>query len=209
MGITTLKNNNMTYKYFILKQIDNEIVVIANKEPEPKYPDVFNERIIKPWEKNHETFKPYDEHNLKQIISSIEDLSYMRGHNLLQQGIEITCCEIRSVVVNVDPNGQPEEELFAFYKPEEQKEESRLKKFFSNVDDVEYNKVEKNMLLAARLDDIIKQRGYNKGQFAFIMGVQKSVVTRWLSGTHNFTIDTLFEVEKKLGITIINVHYNT
>jgi hypothetical protein len=36
------------------------------------------------------------------------------------------------------------------------------------------------------------------------MDVQPSIITRWLSGKHNFTTTTLFEIEQKLNFPIIN-----
>ncbi|SEL91779.1 helix-turn-helix domain-containing protein [Parapedobacter koreensis] len=42
------------------------------------------------------------------------------------------------------------------------------------------------MRLAAKLDDLIKQRGWSKGDFADRVGKHPSEITKWLSGTHNF-----------------------
>lgn len=41
--------------------------------------------------------------------------------------------------------------------------------------------------------------------FAQRMGVQPSVVTRWLSGNCNFEIVTIFKIEVVLGIQLIIV----
>lgn len=88
-------------------------------------------------------------------------------------------------------------------KPARTHKSEVLNKFFSVTDKNEDLKTEKSMLLSVRIDNAIKRMGYNKGQFASVMKVQPSVVTKWLSGTHNFTIDTLFEVERVLDITLI------
>lgn len=61
------------------------------------------------------------------------------------------------------------------------------------------------MLLAAKIDDGIKAKGWNKGQFAKQMGKEPSVITKWLSGTHNFTADRLTEIGLILGIDLLNV----
>ncbi len=79
-----------------------------------------------------------------------------------------------------------------------------LDDFFSVKDKKEYNKTEKNMLLAIRIESAMKKCGYNKLQFAQAMEVQPSMVTRWLSGTHNFTIETLYDIENLLSICVIN-----
>lgn len=80
-----------------------------------------------------------------------------------------------------------------------------LNSFFSVDDKKEYEKTEKNMLLATRIEEAMKRKGYSKMQFALAMQVQPSVVTKWLSGTHNFTTDTLYDIESVLAICLVNV----
>jgi transcriptional regulator with XRE-family HTH domain len=80
-----------------------------------------------------------------------------------------------------------------------------LNDFFSVKDEKEYDKTEKSMLLAVRIEEAMKKRGFNKLQFAEAIKVQPSVITRWLSGSHNFTIETLYDIERILSINIVNV----
>ena len=54
--------------------------------------------------------------------------------------------------------------------------------------------------LACRIDDLIKEKGYNNTQFANKLNKQPSVITKWLSGTHNFTMETLDEIAYFLGV---------
>jgi len=61
------------------------------------------------------------------------------------------------------------------------------------------------MLLASKIDDELKARNWSKKRFADEMGKRPSVVTKWLSGTHNFTVDTLVDIESKLGILLLDV----
>jgi ribosome-binding protein aMBF1 (putative translation factor) len=89
-------------------------------------------------------------------------------------------------------------------KPAKAHKSDVLNQFFSVSDKDEHAKIEKNMLLATRIENAIKEKGYNKVQFAAAMKVQPSVITKWLSGTHNFTLDTLFDIEQELGISIIH-----
>src|SRR5690606_36234456 len=58
------------------------------------------------------------------------------------------------------------------------------------------------MRLAAKLGDLIKQQGWSKGDFADHVGKHPSEITKWLSGTHNFTTDTLSEIAVALGVTV-------
>lgn len=53
--------------------------------------------------------------------------------------------------------------------------------------------IERGMVLA----------GMGRKQFALFMQVSPSTVTQWLSGHHNFTIETIFRIQDALGIQII------
>ena len=69
----------------------------------------------------------------------------------------------------------------------------------------EQQRTEKRMLLAARIDDGRIAKGWNQTQFAEAMNKQPSEISKWLSGTHNFTAETLWDIEEKLGIDLILV----
>lgn len=88
-------------------------------------------------------------------------------------------------------------------KPARQYYSDNLDNFFKVVNSDQEIKATKSMLLAMRLDLAIKSKNLNKGAFAKLMGVQPSVISKWLSAEHNFTIDTLFKIEKVLEIQII------
>ncbi|MFN8258143.1 MAG: helix-turn-helix transcriptional regulator [Bacteroidales bacterium] len=64
---------------------------------------------------------------------------------------------------------------------------------------------DKRMLLAAKIDEAIKAKGWNKQNFAEAIDKYPSEISKWLSGTHNFNSDTLFEIERVLGIKLINL----
>ena len=61
----------------------------------------------------------------------------------------------------------------------------------------------KRMLLAARIDDKIRDRGLSNQEFAFMIGKKPSEISKWLSGTHNFTTETLWEIERVLNIQLV------
>jgi transcriptional regulator with XRE-family HTH domain len=69
----------------------------------------------------------------------------------------------------------------------------------------ELERTEKRMLLAARIDKAIKAKGWKKKDFAEAMSKTPSEITKWLSGTHNFTSDTLFDIERVLNICLIKL----
>jgi len=65
------------------------------------------------------------------------------------------------------------------------------------------------MLLAASISKAIKSKGLTKSEFAEKMGKNPSVVTKWLSGVHNFTSDTLTDIQQVLGISLLNLGSET
>lgn len=68
--------------------------------------------------------------------------------------------------------------------------------------DLNYKKVEFKMRVAANIDDQMKVKGIGKKKLAYKMNVSPSMVTRWLSGHHNFTLNTLVEIAHTLDITV-------
>lgn len=68
----------------------------------------------------------------------------------------------------------------------------------------EQKMTDKRMQLAERIFNAMKAKNISKLELARKMGKQASVITKWLSGTHNFTADTLFEIGDLLGIQLIN-----
>lgn len=80
-----------------------------------------------------------------------------------------------------------------------------LDELLSEITPEEQRKTDKRMSLAVRIDEAMKAKGWKKGDLAREMNKQPSVITRWLSGTNNFESDTLFELEEKLGINLVNV----
>lgn len=68
-----------------------------------------------------------------------------------------------------------------------------------------YEKTRRNMLLAARIDDALKLKGFSKKQLADLMEKRPSEITKWLSGTHNFTLETLYRIETYLGVTLFMI----
>lgn len=58
-------------------------------------------------------------------------------------------------------------------------------------------------LIADRIEARMNECGLTRQKFASLMDVQPSIITRWLSGTHNFTLSTIFSIERKLTCNII------
>ena len=68
---------------------------------------------------------------------------------------------------------------------------------------VNYEKVASRMRLAIKIADAIESAGISKKELAAKLGKQPSEISKWLSGTHNFTNDTLFEISQVLNINLI------
>jgi Helix-turn-helix len=64
--------------------------------------------------------------------------------------------------------------------------------------------ITKRMKLAAQIDDVLTSRGLTSQEFAFMMGKKPSEITRWLSGTHNFTTETILEIGSVLQIKLFS-----
>ena len=59
--------------------------------------------------------------------------------------------------------------------------------------------------IAKRINDILEAKHWSQADLARATGKKTPLVTRWLSGTHNFTIRTIAEIETALGTPILNV----
>ena len=65
--------------------------------------------------------------------------------------------------------------------------------------------IDYRMNLASKIYSGIKAKSRNKSKFSDEMQVSPSIISRWISGTHNFESDTLFKIQKKLGIRLIDI----
>lgn len=89
-------------------------------------------------------------------------------------------------------------------KPKRQKSPV-VQKLQQNRSAAEFNKTKKRMMLAAKIQDAIKAKKFTYKEFAGIMDQHVSVISKWMSGTHNFTAETLFDIEDKLGVCLVAV----
>lgn len=80
-----------------------------------------------------------------------------------------------------------------------------LARVVSKISPTEQKRAEQRMLLAAKIADAVDAKGWSRKKFAEHLGKHPSEVTKWLSGTHNFTSDTLFDIQEELGIKLIEI----
>src|SRR6056297_2963008 len=73
------------------------------------------------------------------------------------------------------------------------------------TDEKEYKRTEKRMMMAARIDEARRAKGWKNKDLAKALEKKPSEISKYLSGTHNFTVDTLSDLEEALGIQLLNV----
>ena len=71
------------------------------------------------------------------------------------------------------------------------------------IDPLEQSKVDVKMDIAARIATAMDVKGLSKQDLQKAMGASPRQVKRWLSGTQNFSIDTLIELEFALNLTLL------
>ena len=90
-------------------------------------------------------------------------------------------------------------------KPAEKYESDFLSDLLSEISPKEQAKTNYRMMLAAKIDQARIRKGWSKKELADKLGKRPSEVTKWLSGKHNFTSDTLFDLQYLLGEKFLNV----
>ena len=87
---------------------------------------------------------------------------------------------------------------------EQAKPQGFLADLLSNIDEKEMKHTENRMLLAMLISETLKQKHISQKEFANMMGKNATVVSEWLSGDRNFTIDTLTDISVALGVSFID-----
>lgn len=82
---------------------------------------------------------------------------------------------------------------------------SKLQALLDELSPIEMEQSKTKMQIAARIEDFMNAKGWNKTTFAEKFDKNPSEITKWLSGTQNFTIDVLTEIASTLGVEIIDL----
>lgn len=77
---------------------------------------------------------------------------------------------------------------------------SILIRIFTNIYN-DMNNNDRRLELIKSIKNALEEKGMSQKQLAQAMGKSPSEITRWLSGTSNFTIDVLFDMAEILGIS--------
>ena len=72
--------------------------------------------------------------------------------------------------------------------------------------------VRKSVLLSFRIVDrihvILEEKGLKQKELALRLGKSEAKISKWMRGTHNFTIDTLVSIEEALDAPIVEVYHS-
>lgn len=66
-------------------------------------------------------------------------------------------------------------------------------------------RVDLSFLIVDRIHDILRERGLRQKDLAVMLGKNESEISKWMRGTHNFTIDTVSMIEDALGSPILQI----
>ena len=79
-------------------------------------------------------------------------------------------------------------------------------KLLSEITPQEQFRMDNKLQLAARIADLISEKGITQQKFAERLGKSQSEISKWLSGTHNFTEDTLSDIAWALKVSLKDLH---
>lgn len=85
--------------------------------------------------------------------------------------------------------------------------DSAIARILANQNPISYAKTSTKMNIAALIDDAMIAKGWSKSDLAKKNKKwTTTTITKWLSGTHNFTIDTLVELSLLLNIKLVAMY---
>ena len=58
-----------------------------------------------------------------------------------------------------------------------------------------------------RIHEILLARGLRQKDLAMMLGKSEAEISKWMRGTHNFTIDTIVAIEESLQAPILQVFH--
>ena len=85
------------------------------------------------------------------------------------------------------------------------KPSASLTRIMNNIDEDKLRRTRDRMLVAIKIADALKAKGISQKKFAEMTGRSESEISEWLSGDRNFTIDTLSDIKKYLGLDLLNI----
>ncbi len=65
--------------------------------------------------------------------------------------------------------------------------------------------IDLSFAIVDKIDAVLKEKGMTQRELAEALGKNEAEISRWMRGTHNFTIRTLAKISNVLGTQIIGV----
>ena len=65
--------------------------------------------------------------------------------------------------------------------------------------------VDMSFQIVDRIHEILTEKGMKQKDLAMLLGKKEAEISKWMRGTHNFTIDTLVSIENVLRAPILQV----
>lgn len=59
--------------------------------------------------------------------------------------------------------------------------------------------------IADKIDMILREKNISQKQLAKKMGKTEAEISRWLGGTHNFTLRTIAKISDALGVRLLTI----
>ena len=58
-----------------------------------------------------------------------------------------------------------------------------------------------------RIHEILEERNLRQKDLALMLGKSEAEISKWMRGTHNFTIDTVVAIEEALQAPVLQVYH--
>ena len=67
------------------------------------------------------------------------------------------------------------------------------------------HRVALSFLIVDKIHAVLESKGLRQKDLAELLGKKESEISKWMIGTHNFTIETILSIEDALGCSILLV----
>ena len=68
-------------------------------------------------------------------------------------------------------------------------------------------RVSLSLQIVDRIYEILVERNLRQKDLAIMLGKSEAEISKWMRGTHNFTIDTVVAIEEALQVPVLQVYH--
>ena len=80
-----------------------------------------------------------------------------------------------------------------------------FRQYLADIPKEQKEEFELSFGIAERISDIIEAKGLTQKDFARQLHKRESEISKWLTGRHNFTMQTIAKIESALGCKLISI----